>query len=54
MTKLLLILSLGGGLGAATGYYGQCTSGTCPLTSTWYMGAVFGTLIAAALFTARA
>jgi microcin C transport system permease protein len=29
-------------LGAAMGYFGQCTSGTCPLTSTWWRGALYG------------
>ena len=53
MIKLLLILAIGGGIGAATGYFGQCAGGTCPLTSTWYIGAVFGALIAAGLFTTR-
>lgn len=28
--------------GAALGYFGQCTSGTCPLTSTWWRGALYG------------
>ena len=27
----------------ALGYFGQCTSGTCPLTSTWWRGALYGT-----------
>lgn len=29
-------------LGALLGYFGQCTSGTCPLTSTWWRGALYG------------
>ena len=29
-------------LGGLTGYFGQCTSGTCPLTSTWWRGALYG------------
>ena len=32
----------GAALGAAMGYFGQCTSGTCPLTSTWWRGALYG------------
>ena len=35
-------LLIGGLLGAALGYFGQCTSGTCPLTSTWWRGALYG------------
>lgn len=34
---------LGGvALGALLGTFGQCTSGTCPLTSTWWRGALYG------------
>lgn len=32
----------GAGLGALVGYFGQCSSGTCPLTSTWWRGALYG------------
>jgi len=32
-------------LGAAMGYFGQCTSGTCPLTSTWWRGALYGAFL---------
>ena len=35
-------LASGAALGAAMGYFGQCTSGTCPLTSTWWRGALYG------------
>jgi hypothetical protein len=40
--RLFLGLLIGGGLGAAMGYFGQCSSGTCPLTSTWWRGAIYG------------
>ncbi len=29
-------------LGGLMGYFGQCASGTCPLTSTWWRGALYG------------
>jgi hypothetical protein len=29
-------------LGGLMGYFGQCSSGTCPLTSTWWRGALYG------------
>ena len=29
-------------LGGLMGFFGQCTSGTCPLTSTWWRGAIYG------------
>jgi hypothetical protein len=33
---------IGAGLGALMGCFGQCSSGTCPLTSTWWRGALYG------------
>jgi len=39
---LLAGLLIGGAIGAALGYFGQCTSGACPLTSTWWRGALYG------------
>lgn len=40
--RIILIISAGAAIGAALGYFGQCTSGTCPLTSTWWRGALYG------------
>jgi hypothetical protein len=37
-----LTVLAGAVLGAIMGYFGQCTSGTCPLTSTWWRGALYG------------
>jgi hypothetical protein len=46
MTRLLVAVvigaALGSALGSALGYFGQCSSGTCPLTSTWWRGAIYG------------
>ncbi len=42
MLPLIVAVLIGSGLGAALGYYGQCSSGTCPLTSTWWRGALYG------------
>ncbi len=42
MLKFSLTVLAGAALGAAMGYFGQCTSGTCPLTSTWWRGALYG------------
>ena|ERR1035437_1133975 len=39
---LLLAVLIGAALGATLGYFGQCTSGTCPFTSTWWRGALYG------------
>jgi hypothetical protein len=44
VTRFLLPVLLGAAVGAALGYFGQCTSGTCPLTATWWRGALFGVL----------
>jgi thioredoxin 1 len=45
MLSLIIKVSLGAGIGAAVGYYGKCTSGTCPLTSTWWRGAIYGAVL---------
>ena len=43
--RFLLIVGAGALLGGLMGYFGQCTSGTCPLTSTWWRGALYGGFI---------
>ena len=43
--QLIAGLLIGGGVGAALGYYGKCTSGTCPLTANPYRGAFLGSLM---------
>jgi thioredoxin 1 len=45
MTSLAIKLALGAGLGALLGYFGQCNSGTCPLTANWRRGAVYGAVL---------
>ncbi len=40
-----LPILIGALLGAALGYFGQCSSGTCPLTSTWWRGAIYGAVL---------
>jgi len=40
--RFALTVLAGAAFGAALGYFGQCTSGTCPLTSTWWRGALYG------------
>ena len=42
MLRLALSVMVGSGLGAILGSYGRCSSGTCPLTSTWWRGAIYG------------
>ncbi len=45
MFSLVGSLVIGGGLGAGLGYFGKCSSGTCPLTSTWWRGAIYGAVL---------
>jgi hypothetical protein len=45
-------LALGAALGAALGYYGQCQSGTCVFTATWWGGSIMGALLAALVTSA--
>jgi len=40
--RLIVGGSTGAALGTIMGYFGQCSSGTCPLTSTWWRGAIYG------------
>ena len=45
MIPFIVKVLIGCALGALIGYYGQCSSGTCPLTSTWWRGAIYGGVI---------
>jgi hypothetical protein len=45
MLRILMGLGIGAGIGALMGYFGQCSSGTCPLTSTWWRGAIYGAVM---------
>lgn len=45
MTSLAIKLLVGAALGAALGYFGQCNSGTCPLTANWKRGAMYGAVL---------
>ena len=42
ITRVALGLLIGAGFGSLTGYFGKCSSGTCPLTATPLRGAVYG------------
>ena len=44
-SPFLVAVLIGATLGAGLGYFGQCNSGTCPLTSTWWRGAIYGGLM---------
>ena len=45
MLRVLVGIIVGALLGSALGYWGHCTSGTCPLTSTWWRGAIYGAVM---------
>jgi len=50
MTKAIFIqllagLLIGGGMGAAIGYFGKCSTGACPLTANPWRGAFIGAMI---------
>lgn len=40
--RVMMIVGGATALGAA---FGQCSSGTCPLTSSWWRGALYGAAI---------
>lgn len=42
MLRFIITVGVGVLLGSVLGYFGQCSSGTCPLTSTWWRGALYG------------
>ncbi len=45
MSRFLIPIAIGAAIGSALGYFGQCSSGTCPLTSTWWRGAIYGSVM---------
>jgi len=50
MPMLINYLLVGALVGAALGYFGKCSSGTCPLTATWWRGAIYGVVVATLLY----
>lgn len=56
MLRLALVVLVSSGLGALLGWFGQCSSSACPLTATWWRGALYGGFLGllAALSSARA
>lgn len=42
---------IGGAIGAILGYFGKCSSGTCPLTANPYSGAIFGAVMGALILS---
>jgi thioredoxin 1 len=47
--RIFLGVLIGGLIGAGLGYFGKCSSGTCPLTANPYRGAIYGAVMGALL-----
>lgn len=45
MIRILFPVLIGAVLGSLLGYFGQCGTGACPLTSTWWRGALYGAFL---------
>ncbi len=45
MIRILIGILIGAAAGGALGYFGSCSTGTCPFTSTWWGGALFGGVV---------
>lgn len=43
--KYILGALIGGAIGVVLGYFGKCTTGTCPLTANPYRGAIYGVVM---------
>ena len=43
--RFAVAVGAGAVLGGLTGWFGRCSSGTCPLTSTWWRGALYGAFL---------
>ena len=46
MNSLIFYILIGGGVGAALGYFNRCRTGACPLTANWWRGALYGAVLA--------
>ncbi len=49
IARIFLGVVIGGAIGAVLGYFGECSSGTCPLTANPYRGAIYGAVMGALL-----
>ena len=49
IARIFLGVAIGGAIGAILGYFGKCSSGSCPLTANPYRGAIYGAIMGALL-----
>jgi len=47
IARIFLGVLIGGSIGAVLGYFGKCSSGSCPLTANPYRGAIYGAVMGA-------
>jgi hypothetical protein len=52
LSKAILFLVGGAGLGAFLGFANQCIGGTCPLMCLWWRGAIFGAIAGLVIYFA--
>ena len=45
IARILFGVLIGGAIGAGLGYFGKCSSGSCPLTANPYRGAIYGAVM---------
>jgi len=45
MIRIFGFVFIGAAIGGVIGYFGKCSSGVCPLTSSPYSGAVYGAIV---------
>lgn len=45
LVKIIISVGIGALLGGIMGYFGQCASGACPLTSTPLRGILYGSFL---------
>jgi hypothetical protein len=51
--RIFLGITIGAAIGFVLGYFGKCTSGTCPLTRNPWISTIVGALIGLTIVTGR-
>ena len=45
MLRPAIVIAIYASTGAAWGYFGPCLTGKCPLTASWWRGALYGAFL---------